>query len=65
MKPILVLHEDHDVAAMWLAERLAASGRRVERFTGSEIAAATLWRHRLGGRGPESPFGKSWMSVST
>ena len=48
MPPIVILHEDADQPALWLAERLAAAGRAVERFTGSDLARARQWYHRLG-----------------
>lgn len=46
-----VLHEDYDVAAIWAAERLRDRGHSVEAVSGSNLACAGRWEHRLGRRG--------------
>jgi hypothetical protein len=51
--PILILHEDQDLSATWLADRLVARGLLVERFSGSDFATALVWHHRLGKAGVE------------
>jgi hypothetical protein len=53
MAPILIIHEDHDLSATWLADRLAARGRTVECFSGCNFATAPVWHHRLGTAGVE------------
>jgi len=44
---IVVFSEDHDAAARWAAQRLAATGRPTRLVTGSSLASARRWSHRI------------------
>lgn len=49
----LVLCEDHDAAAHWAHEGLAARGLPTELVTSTSLGTATRWVHRLGPAGGE------------
>jgi hypothetical protein len=49
----LVLHESHDMAAIWATQRLRARGHVVEAADGHELAGVRRWHHRLGRAGAE------------
>lgn len=52
MKPLLILYEEYDLSAAWLADRLRARGRAVRALTAATLGAETLrWHHRLGAGG--------------
>ena len=48
---ILVLCEEHDLAAFWAADRLRERGSMVEILTDTDLANVRCWDHRLGRTG--------------
>lgn len=58
MQPLLILREDYDLSAGWLADRLRARGRDVCDMPAAMLGAETLrWHHRLGTDGTQFALG--------